>query len=248
MTNGRPGATWWQERDDRLRGLSGEAGAPVLPDHVCALLDAVESAFADTGAHTPGWAGRPIDESPTEEEYSRCPDPGKFRIVPARIDAWVRVLVDRGWAQLDTERTVEQRGPHEYTTTTIILRPELEGTVPLTFSITDVTDSDATLTVDVSAGDPPVGLAEIPGCGCDACDSGSAALLEELDQWVLSVVDGSLVVDPAAQLQIRTSFGGHGVGGASRRTTTESPLFVAAPWSPGWSPLPVPSVDDSPFP
>ncbi|MFN3340438.1 MAG: DUF6226 family protein [Dietzia sp.] len=127
MTNGRPGATWWQERDHRLRGLSG---------------------------------------------------------------AWVRVLDDRGWAQLDTERTVEQRGPHGYTTTTIILRPEQEGAVPL----------------------------ETPGCGCDACDSGSSALLEELDQWVLSVVDGSLVVDPAAQLQVRTSLGGPETGRSSTRS------------------------------
>src|SRR5690606_22817037 len=31
----------------------------------------------------------------------------------------------------------------------------------------------------------------IPDCGCDACDSGSRDLLEQLDQSILSIVDGS---------------------------------------------------------
>ncbi|WP_420879610.1 DUF6226 family protein [Rhodococcus sp. (in: high G+C Gram-positive bacteria)] len=65
--------------------------------------------------------------------------------------------------------------------------------------------------VAVAAGDPAVCLAEIPDCGCDACDRGSAELLREMDWWVLAVVDGSLQVDVAADgASIRSSFGGRG--------------------------------------
>lgn len=152
--------------------------------------------------------------------------------------AWVRVLVQRGWAERTEERSVEQRGDFEWSTT-ITVSPWNPGAVPLVFTAHDSVDPVATLNVEVSAGGRPQVLAEVPGCGCDACDSGSAWLLEDLDEWALSVVDGSLVVDPSAPLTVRTSFGGQGTGGGGTRRSPVQHVIVAGPWSPGWTPMPV---------
>lgn len=246
------GTPWWHERIEQLRDVPEGASALLLPDRVCDLLDDVEAAFAVTGVRTPAWPGRPLDQSPAPEEYSRCLDSGKFRILQARIDAWVGVLVKRGWAQLSTGRSTERRGDHGQSQTTVVLRPtadaEAGGAVPLTFRVYDSTDPEATLNVTVFAGDPPVELAEVPGCGCDACDSGSTWLLEELDKWALSVVDGSLIVDLSAKLQVQTSFGGHGSSGGSDRDSASSAAFTAAPWARGWDPLPIPDRESLPLP
>lgn len=244
--------TWWHARNTRLRELPWTDSSSLLPDHVCGLLDEVEAAFAMTGARTPAWEGRPVDQSPAEEEYSRCLDPGKFRIIQSRIDAWAKVLVDRGWAHLETDPSNERRGSHEHSQTTLVLRPTAEahtgGAVPLSYLVYYSTDLEATLNVEVCAGEPPYVLAELPGCGCDACDSGSAWLLEELDQWTLSVVDGSLVVDPAATWQVQTSFGGHGSSGGSSGDSKSAAAFTAAPWATGWNPLRIPDRDETAFP
>lgn len=251
MTGGSEPETWWRERNRQLRELPWVDDASLLPEHVCVLLDDVESAFAITGAGTPSWSGRPMDQSPAEDEYSRCLDPGKFKIIRSRIDAWSTVLVERGLAQLSTDRSGERRGGHEHAQTRIVLRPTTEaqagGAVPLTFLVYESTDPEATLNVEVCAGDPSYVVTEVPGCGCDACDSGSACLLEELDQWTLSVVDGSLTVDPAGVWQVQTSFGAHGAGGGSAESNS-TPAFTAAPWSPGWNPLRIPNRDESTFP
>jgi len=165
--------TWWHARNTRLRELPWTDSSSLLPDHVCGLLDEVEAAFAMTGARTPAWEGRPVDQSPAEEEYSRCLDPGKFRIIQSRIDAWAKVLVDRGWAHLETDPSNERRGSHEHSQTTLVLRPTAEahtgGAVPLSYLVYYSTDLEATLNVEVCAGEPPYVLAELPGCGCDAC-------------------------------------------------------------------------------
>lgn len=68
-------------------------------------------------------------------------------------------------------------------------------------------DSDHAFNVTIAAGNPAVRLASRPDCACDGCDIGSADLLEDMDMWVLSVVDGSLEVDVTADHSaVRTSF------------------------------------------
>lgn len=252
VTGGPQATVWWHERNHQLRNSPWADEASLLPELVCDLLDEVEAVFVITGARTPAWEGRPVDQPPVEEEYSRCLDPGKFKILQSRIDSWATVLTERGWAQLSTDRSSERRGEHEHSQTTIALRPTAEaqarGAVALTFHVYDSTDPEATLNVEVSAGDPPYVVAEVPGCGCDACDSGSAWLLEELDQWTLSVVDGSLVVDPAATWQVQTSFGGHGSSGGSADESTATASFTAAPWAPGWDSLRIPDRDETSSP
>ncbi|WFR71554.1 DUF6226 family protein [Prescottella defluvii] len=99
-------------------------------------------------------------------------------------------------------------------------------------------DSDHVFTVTVAAGDPAVRLAEIPDCGCDACDRGSAELLEDMDKWVLSVVDGSLQVEVSdVRSSVRTSFG---AGGSTPVHDLDKPtMFTAEPWPDDWTARPL---------
>lgn len=252
MTGGPQAETWWRERNRQLRESPWGDDASLLPERVCELLDDVEAAFTITGEGTPSWPGRPMDQSPAEDEYSRCLDPGKFRILRSRIDAWVTVLIERGWAQLSTDQSSEPRGDFERSVTTLALHPTSEaqagGAVPLTFLVDDSADPETTLNVEVYAGEPPYMLIELPGCGCDACDSGSVWLLEELDQWTLSVVDGSVCVDPSGVWQVQTSFGAHGSSGQSARGSAAPAAFTAAPWAPGWDPLHISDRDETSLP
>ena len=65
-----------------------------------------------------------------------------------------------------------------------------EGALPLIVArsrIGDVDDAGVTLGV----GDPASCVAWFPGCGCDACDSGSQDELDELDRHVAGIVSGS---------------------------------------------------------
>jgi hypothetical protein len=45
--------------------------------------------------------------------------------------------------------------------------------------------------VTLGVGDPAVVIRWIPDCGCDACDSGSQDVLDELDEAILGVVSGA---------------------------------------------------------
>ena len=250
-TGARP-QTWWHQRNHDLRDVSWTDSSTLLTEHVCELLDEVEAVFAVTGVQTPPWPGRPIDQSPAKKEYSRCLDPGKFAIIQSRIDAWVAVLVERGWARRETNRTTEWRGSYEQSLTTVVLWPTVDrsadGAEPLSFLVYESTDPTATLNVEIAAGEETFVLAELPGCGCDACDSGSAWLLEELDQWTLSVVDGSLIVDPRADWHVQSSFGGHGSGRSSVGDSRSGAEFTAAPWAADWEPLRIPNRDSALFP
>ena len=45
--------------------------------------------------------------------------------------------------------------------------------------------------VTLGVGDPAVSVTWIPDCGCDACDSGSQDVLDELDEAILGIVSGT---------------------------------------------------------
>ncbi|AGF71466.1 DUF6226 family protein [Corynebacterium halotolerans] len=206
--------TWWAEHNASVRERG--AGTPLL-DAAVALLDDVETAFAVTGAHTPGWPD-PHDGGPLPEEaYGRLTDTRRYAIVAVREAAWEKVLLDRGWARL--EAAGERR----------TLTPHRPGAVPLVF---DVLDNEGTTFLRISAGRPPVELTGHPDCACDGCDFGSEDLLEAIDQDIFSAVDGSLEIRVGAgKMGVRTSFRGSGPAPdhAIRR-------IAAAPWAGEWSP------------
>src|SRR5699024_2075680 len=100
--------TWWQEQHAYLQQCAetgdGAAGPPFSAPLLDLLAD-VEHAFAVTGADTPPWpdphlgpGGR--DVPVREEEYSRCLDPGKYRIVVTRAEAWAPDLPVRCWDRM----------------------------------------------------------------------------------------------------------------------------------------------------
>lgn len=226
-------------------GWGGDAS--VLSPEICELLDDVDAAFAVTGADTPGWPN-PYGggTAPDEAEYERLTNPEKFLIVVSRARAWTQVLLDRGWAR-EAGHVDWALRPFNSGGAATILAPVADGAVPLVLTTHTPVDSDHIFTVTVAAGDPAVRLAEIPDCGCDACDRGSAELLEEMDRWVLSVVDGSLHVEVAAgHSSIRSSFGGS--SGGTVQHLDQPTAFTAAPWSPNWTARAIPRAMDTRHP
>ncbi|MGP9680815.1 DUF1990 domain-containing protein [Brachybacterium sp. AOP3-A1-3] len=266
-----PAPTWWEDRQAfALRAAAEDPSFddPPLSADVLALLDEVEAAFAVTGAETPGWEDPHLDPSADgerrdsrDEEYSRCLDPGKYRILWTRAEAWVQVLTARGWADEVEDATENAAGdgaqiswavaPRADLYRTTVLRPRRAGAQPLVLARTAPEDAvgstnlaggDAvSLDLVVGFGEPVVAVLE-PDCLCDACDSGSRDLLEQLDQAILSIVDGSseVVLGPHGTSD-RTSFGASS-GGDDRATVART--VTAGPWADGWTPRPLcPPID-----
>ena len=161
------------------------------------LLAAVEREFAITGADTPPWPDpRPDRREPRDEEYSRLTDPGKYRIVATRAEAWSRALAALGLATRDAvtdpAHVWDGSGDRAHPAARAWwVRPRATGTVPLLFALRDIEAPDTHL--GIGAGEPPRLVEDVPDCGCDACDSGSADLLTVVDDAVLDVVTGALV-------------------------------------------------------
>jgi hypothetical protein len=157
-----------------------------------ALIERVDDEFAVTGrAHAP-WDDPHPDRSPTDEEYSRVLDPAKWRIIGARADAWIRALVDGGIADVEHDaepRWLEPPGADVSRTDRIV--PRRAGTISLLVGRSRIGSVDGA-GVTIGAGDPATSLTLIPDCGCDACDSGSRAVIDELDEWIGGVVRGEL--------------------------------------------------------
>lgn len=155
------------------------------------LVAAVEAAFVETGRRLATWPDPHPDRSPYDDEYSRVTDPGKWRIVGARADAWLAALAETALAEVEFDTEIVWRvPPSTIVTRTHRAMPRVAGAMPLVVarSRLDAVD-DAGVTLGV--GHPAVRLAAIPTCGCDACDSGSQDVLDELDEYVLGVVSGA---------------------------------------------------------
>ncbi|NIJ12653.1 hypothetical protein FHU38_002997 [Saccharomonospora amisosensis] len=160
------------------------------------LLEAVTAEFGRTAATTPGWPDpHPDGAEPVEEEYSRCTEPGKYRILHARARAWTRALIDAGLATLeevadpgDAWREVPSVTPE----TAIRVRPTRDGALCLLLGFASLSGVPDAVAI-IGAAEPAVYLATVPDCGCDACDSGSDDLLSQFDEQVLSVVEGDFV-------------------------------------------------------
>ncbi|GAB2481544.1 DUF6226 family protein [Jatrophihabitans fulvus] len=144
------------------------------------LVRDVDAAFAVTGADTPRWDDPHHGRDVRDEEYSRVTDPQKYRIVTARAHAWERAVTTAGLA-------IAHRDDEG-----VELRPLAPGALPVRFRFMTVDDVPRTGVV-VTAGGPALDLVHVPDCGCDACDSGSDGLLDQIDEHVAAVVSGELV-------------------------------------------------------
>lgn len=171
------------------RWACGRHDGPVVTKEE--LRASVDLAFEVTGIGMAPWPDPHPHRSPLEVEYSRVTDARKWRIIGARADAWMIALVEADVANVEQGTEVEWRAPP----TTVISRtdrvmPRAAGALPLVVARSQLADiEDAGITL--GAGDPAVCVAWFPHCGCDACDSGSRDVLDDLDAHVLGIVSGA---------------------------------------------------------
>ena len=154
---------------------------------------AVEDAFERTAHGLERWDDPhpPPDRVVADEEYSRVTNPEKWRVIGARADAWLEVLVANDLATVRRDAAVEWEEPPGPNVTRVdLVRPAVPYGLPLVIGRSRIeTVDDAGVTVGV--GLPAVFVHAIPDCGCDACDSVSAAVTAEIDTWLSAIVDGS---------------------------------------------------------
>ena len=155
------------------------------------LRASVDGAFEVAGRGLPPWPDPHPHRSPLDEEYSRVTDAQKWRIIGARADAWVIVLVEAGLATVERRTEVAWRvAPTTVISRTDRVMPRAAGALPLVIArsrLAEIADAGVTLGV----GDPALCVAWFPHCGCDACDSGSQDVLNDLDAHLLGIVTGA---------------------------------------------------------
>lgn len=158
------------------------------------LLRSVEEEFERTSRGLAQWADPhpPPERLVADGEYSRVTDPAKWRIVGARVDAWLDVIAAAGLAAVGRDAQVEwEEPPGPFLTRSDLIRPTVAGGLVLVVGRSRIdTVDDAGIVLGV--GRPAVHAEQIPDCGCDACDSGSADVIDQVDTWVGGIVRGEL--------------------------------------------------------
>lgn len=264
---GGDAGTWWRAHNADIEAMDAEDRRwlepdALLPPHVVELLDAVEVRFA-ADRTVADWPDRLADDSvegglreAREDEYSRVSHPERYRIIGERVDAWVDELVGRGLATVEgaapPPRPRAMGGteagtdwvllPHEAMEEVRVVRPTREGALPLVLGGISFEEGRAVGMV-IGTGDPFVELSLHPGCGCDACDSGSADLLQSVDEDVLPIVDGSLRGE-VTEDGVRWAWAGGAMGTThpprSERRARRSALggrtyaYAGVPWDAAW--------------
>lgn len=155
------------------------------------LERAVDEAFVVVGAPFAPWPDPNPGRDPAEDAYSRVTNPERYRILGARVDAWVSalsafglatVVADPGSVWVDDEPTVGVWSAQR-------IVPRNVGALSILVYRTDLGEAPGAGVV-LGVGDPVEPLGWFPDCGCDACDSGSDADLEHLDAYIRGVVTG----------------------------------------------------------
>jgi hypothetical protein len=154
------------------------------------LQHAVDAAFATTSTGLDPWPDPHPDRSPFDEEYSRVLDPRKWRIVPARAEAWCEALVQLGLATLERDVSVRWATDRDHRYARIDrLSPRLASGIPVAVAYLGFEGVDIN-GVTIAAGEPAIEVGAVPPCGCDACDSGSQEALDLVDEFMSVVVSG----------------------------------------------------------
>lgn len=231
---GETGASWFMSWGDDERGdeplvsltLSTPATEPAehtldgvavstVPDRrrfaAASLLPAVDEAFARLRGDLADWPNpHPGGRAAAEEEYSRVTDPGRYRLVAVRADAWVEAMVAAGLgvAEPVDPATVRWSGEQHLVPSRSTVLRGAPGTQPVVVG----TFEDETF-LRVGVGDPVEVLELQPDCGCDACDSGSADLLETVDSAFVLALSGGVYVVREGERVVRRSLDGWGSNG-----------------------------------
>ncbi len=155
----------------------------------------VDAAYDAQGL--PSWPDpHPHREPPRDEEYSRVTDPGRYRIVHVRARLWADVLVERLGVATEPVAAVASEPGVNGVDRGVRLVSEVSGALPLLLLERDVPQpgQSSLAALDIAVARPDVVVERVPDCGCDACDFGSADLLDCVDASVRRVVGGSYVV------------------------------------------------------
>jgi hypothetical protein len=156
------------------------------------LLPAVDEAFARLRGDLADWPDPHLGgRLPLEEEYSRESDPGKYRLLAVRADAWVETITAAGLgtASVVDPSTVTWLADQHLSASRVTVIRGRAGTQPLVVGLFD----DETF-VQIGVGEPVEVLDRQPYCGCDACDDGSARLLSSVDDAFVLVLSGGVYV------------------------------------------------------
>lgn len=134
---------------------------------------------------------RPNMEEPPDEAYSRVSNPQRYQVVSARADAWCHVLVSAGLSQEDLV-PIPNWASHIQTEAAVTLIPYAPGAAALTV-VSGPVDPSGIVVIALGVGEPAERIEQIPDCGCDACDDGSADLLQAIDAAFMQVIAGDFV-------------------------------------------------------
>lgn len=156
---------------------------------------AVDVAFTELDA--PSWPDPHQGRRVAEAEYGRFTDPERYRVLSLRLQAWSQVLSGRFGVTVDhdvpqhTWAPADVDSPATVSAATAAWRSPRPGALALRVTTMDV---DGQTFIELGIDADPVDFAIIPDCGCDACDSGSADLLSQLDDVIASAALGDLTV------------------------------------------------------
>jgi Family of unknown function (DUF6226) len=197
-----------------------------------ALLEAVGVAFESTATGLCAWADPHRDRSPLDEEYSRVSDPQKWRIIGARVEAWIIALVDAGLATVERDAVVDWNDTPPTSISRIDrLVPLAAGALPIVVAQSRIDNvDDAGVTIGLA--DPTICVGWLPDCGCDACDSGSDNELHQLDDWIAGIVGGTFrrLSNDGRQITVFNSSSWSAVGDF-KRTSVEKILANPSGWA-----------------
>ncbi|WIM73108.1 DUF6226 family protein [Corynebacterium suedekumii] len=220
--------TWWNDHNNRPHDpLSVEA---------VALLEDVEAAFR--AQDPPSW---PFPEDGArDEDYSVSADPGE---VPDDHPPVPGLGAGPRGPRLG-HRGAGADGEEDWR---ITLTPRRQGALLVHLQgAAWLFDNGRAPMVEVAVADPPNPIADIPACACDACDSGSDVLIEDLDKEIFSVVDGSFLIRTEGEnTATASSFGG---GGWTSVDATRAIDTQGAPWAENWVPRTPISLDPADLP
>lgn len=244
--------TWWHEHNEYWRG---DSSASLFPDHLVELLDAVEARFDTHDGHSLEWPDPHSDPSdalayraPADDEHSRVTHPERFDILEVRVSAWLDTAQERGLAQVatragdaDSHGADGRADADAISPSQVWIATPLNGGPPMRIAVWRSTGDG--LMLEVGLGDPAVTLVRVPDCGCDACDDGSASLLEELDRAILAIVDGCVeIVMNKGERRQRTAWSAES-GSDWLFTEHQNVVVRGASWFPGHSSMPLmPSI------
>jgi hypothetical protein len=176
-----------------------EEGLPVAAGgHDCAvitmedLVEAVDQRFAVRPPELAVWPDPHDGHPPADGEYSRATNPERWRILGARVDAWVAALVAAGLASVEQVAVDDIRweeSPHTRMSSAMRVIPSAMGARPMVVARSQIGDVPET-GITLGWGDPAVPVGLFPYCGCDACDGGAQRDLDSVDDRLSSIVSG----------------------------------------------------------